>query len=224
MEKFCDLLIDKKIEILWSVSFRADILTPEAAEKMKAAGCYNVSIGIESANEAILKSINKGTSIGKIKEGVQILKDAGIEIMSQYVIGSPHETLDTVKESIAFAKELKCDYTNFYSILPYRGTPQWDYIKEHGTFYTEEIHQYHSMNPRIVFETPEFSYADRLEAIKLVKKEGFYSNKDKKNWMFDVAKETSRKIQMMLPKETGEQLYLILKSIYRMKIVKKNNM
>ncbi len=223
VETFCDLLIERDIQILWSVSLRADIMTGEIAQKMRKAGCFNVSIGIESANNYILSKINKGTTIEKITAGIKMLKEADIEIMSQYVIGSPHETLETVKESIAYAKQSGCDYTNFYSVLPFKGTAQWDYIAEHGTLYTSAIHDFHSINPRIVFETPEFSYKDRLEAIRLVKKEGFYSNQDKKNLLFDFAKETSRKMQNMLPKTIGESLYMVLKSIYRLKIIKKHN-
>jgi len=223
VEAFCDLLIQKGIDILWSISLRADIMTKEVAKKMKKAGCYNVSIGIESANDFILSKIGKGTSIDKISEGIKILKEAGIEIMSQYVIGSPHETLETVKESIAYAKHINCDYTNFYSVLPYKGTVQWDYVKKHGRLFTEHIHDFHSLEPRIVFDTPEFPYEDRLEAIRLVKKEGFYSNQDKKNWMFDVAKESSRKLRNILPQSIGDRVYMTLKSIYRIKIVKKNN-
>lgn len=223
VESFCDLLVQKAIKILWAVSLRADIMTTEVANKMKKAGCYNVSIGIESANNNILSKINKGTTIERITAGIKILKEAGMEIMSQYVIGSPFETLETVKESIVYAKQSGCDYTNFYMVLPFKGTVQWDHVSEHGTFYTKHIHEFHSINPRIVFETPEFSYKDRLEAIRLVKREGFYSNQDKKNWMFDFAKETSRKIQSILPKSIGEKIYLILKSIYRLKLVKKNN-
>ena len=224
VEAFCDLLIQKKLTILWSASLRADIMTQEIADKMKKAGCYNASIGIESANNDILQKMGKGTTIEKITEGIQMLKKAGIEVMAQYVIGNPHETLDTIKESVAFAKNSDCDYTNFYTVLPFKGTPQWDYVEKQGTLLCSEIHDFHSVNPRIVFETPEFGYEDRLAAIKLVKKEGFYSNKDKKNWMFDVAKDTSRKIQNLLPASMGEKVYLLLKSIYRLKLVKKNNL
>ena len=223
VERFCDLLIEKKIDILWSVSLRADIMTPEVAGKMREAGCYNVSIGIESANDEVLERIGKGTTIDKILEGIKMLKDADIEIMSQYVMGSPGDTLETIKESIEFAGKVKCDYTNFYAILPYKGTPQWDYVRDHGKLLVEKIHDFHSINPRIVFETPEFPYEDRLMALKLVKKQGYYSNQDKKNWMFDFAKETSRKIQELLPEEAGNRLYMILKSIYRLKVIKKNN-
>ena len=223
VERFCDLLIEKKIKILWSVSLRADIMTPAIACKMAEAGCYNVSIGIESANNEILSRMNKGTTIEKITEGIQMLKAAGIEVLSQFVIGSPYETLETVKESIEYAKHSACDYTNFYTVLPFKGTTQWDYVVNHGTFLAAEIHDFHSMNPKIVFETPGFPYKDRLTAIKLVKKEGFYSNKDKKSWWFDFAKDTSRNIQRLLPESLGEKVYMLLKSIYRIKIIKKNN-
>ena len=86
INRFCDSLIEKDIEILWSVSLRADILDQETAHKMKKAGCYNVSIGIESANNEMLKHINKGTTIEKITDGIKMLKEAGIEVMSQFVI------------------------------------------------------------------------------------------------------------------------------------------
>lgn len=224
VDKFCDQLLIKNIKILWSVSLRSDIMTQELAYKMKEAGCYNVAIGIESANNEILSHISKAITIEAISAGISMLKNAGIEIMSQYVIGSPYETLETVKQSVEYARHSGCDYTNFYTVLPFKGTAQWDYVEKHGTFYTKEIHDFHSINPRIVFETPEFPYKDRLEAIRLVKKNGFYSNKDKKSRMFDMAKETSEKIQRLLPEAAGEKLFLILKSIYKLRIVKKNNM
>ncbi|MCK9423105.1 MAG: B12-binding domain-containing radical SAM protein [Bacteroidales bacterium] len=223
VESFCDLLIRKKIKILWSASFRADIMTQEIAHKMKEAGCYNASIGIESANNEILSKMGKSTTVEKILSGIRMFKAAGIEVLSQYVIGSPYDTLETVKESIEFAKKSECDYSNFYTVLPFKGTPQWEYVLAHGKMYTQDIHDFHTINPRIVFETPEFPYKDRLEAIKLVKKEGFYSNKDKKSWLFDYAKETTRKIQKLLPESVGERLFLILKSVYKLKVVKKNN-
>ena len=223
-EEFCDLLIEKEIKILWSVSFRPDNVTPELARKMKMAGCFNVSIGIESANNNILEKIGKKTTIEEVRKGIKILKEANIEIMSQYVIGSPYDTLDTIQESVDFAKTSGCDFTNFYTVLPFKGTQQWEYIKEHCTLYSDKIHDYHSTKPRIVFETPEISYDDRLKAINLVKKEGFHSNKDKKSWWFDMAKDISMRIQNFLPKKTGDKVFLILKSVYRMKIVKKNNL
>ncbi len=223
VEAFCDLIIKKKIKILWSASIRADIMSQDIAYKMKEAGCYNASIGIESANNFILSNMGKSTTIEKMEDGIRMLKNAGIEVMSQFVIGSPQETLKTVKESIEFAKKSGCDFTNFYSVLPVKGTSQWDYVLKNGKFFSTEIHKFRSINPRIVFETPEFPYKDRLEAIRLVKKEGFYSHRDKKSWWFDFAKDIAEIIQRFLPESLGEKLYRLLKFIYSFKIIKKNN-
>lgn len=220
---FCNLLMEKNIQLLWSASIRADLMTRELAFKMKEAGCYNVSIGVESANNEMLQKMGKNTTIEQITEGIGFIRDAGIEIMSQYVIGSPYETLETVRETVQWAKKSGCDFKNFYTVLPFKGTPQWEYVKQHGKLYTDKIHRFHSINPRIVFETPEFSYDDRLEAIRLVEKEGFYSNKDTKNPWFDFAKDVSRRLQEMLPDSTGRKVYGFLKSVYRMKLIKKHN-
>lgn len=223
VDEFCDELIDKKFKILWSVSLRADKLTRELARKMKEAGCYNVAIGIESANEMILQHMNKSTDLERLQSGIRILKEAGIEVLSQFVIGSPFDTLETVRESIEFAKTSGSDYSNFYTVLPFKGTAQWEYVSKHGHFFADKIHDFHTLEPRIVFETPEFPYKDRLEAIRLARKEGFYSNKDKKSWLFDTGKETARVIQKILPASTGKMLYMMLKWVYSMKLVKKNN-
>lgn len=85
VSEFCDLLIARNLNILWSASIRADIMTEKIACKMKQAGCYNVAIGIESANNEILKHIRKNTEIEKIKVGIAMLKKAGIVVLSQYV-------------------------------------------------------------------------------------------------------------------------------------------
>lgn len=99
---FCNELIIQKLNIIWSTSVRVDLITPEIAAKIKQSGCYNVSIGIESANNEVLKKINKKTTIERISDGINILRDAGIDVMGQFMIGNPGDNLDTVKESIEF--------------------------------------------------------------------------------------------------------------------------
>jgi anaerobic magnesium-protoporphyrin IX monomethyl ester cyclase len=223
VEAFCDLLIEKKIKILWAVNARADHITLPLALKMKEAGCYNVAIGVESANNEVLRRISKKTSIEKVTEGIKIFKQAGIEVLGQFVIGSPYDTKETVMESINYAKNSPMDFVNFYTILPFKGTTQWDYIAEHGTFFGTSNHDYHTVKPRIVFETPEFPFSDRLEVIKAARKLGYYSNKDKKNILFDFAKEFSRRMQNILPQSISSRVYRVLKSIYQIRLIKKNN-
>ena len=221
IELFCQKLIEQKINILWSTPVKVEIITKDVADLMKRAGCYNVGIGIESANNSILKKIRKNTTIEQIEKGIAIFKEAGIEVLGQFVIGSPGETLDTVKESIEFAKKSKLDYIMFYSILPFKGTEQWDYAINKGDFPMRKIHKFHTIKPRIVFETPEFNYNDRLIAINLAKKEGYYSDSNDRNVLFDLGKELASKAQAYLPSWLSNRMYLFMKNTYRRRLLNK---
>jgi anaerobic magnesium-protoporphyrin IX monomethyl ester cyclase len=223
LEEFCDLLIAKNTCILWSASIRADIITRNLANKMKASGCYNVAVGIESANNFVLQAMNKKTTIEEITKGITVLKKAGIEVLGQFVIGSPGDTFKTINESIEYAKNSELDFVNFYTVLPFKGTPQWKYIQNFGHFFSTTIHEFHSMKPRIVFDTPEFPFIDRVRAIKLATKAGYNSNKDKKNIWFDLIKNLSVTIQKILPATIGNKIFMIMKSVYRIRLVKKYN-
>jgi radical SAM superfamily enzyme YgiQ (UPF0313 family) len=214
------MLLHRKLKFLWTTHVRVEIITNEIAQLMKKSGCYNVGIGIESANNSILKTMQKKNTIEAVQKGIRIFKEAGIEVLGQFVIGSPGDTLETVKESIDFAKKSELDFVMFYSILPFKTTAQWDFVLNNGKLYSKKIHEFHTIKPRIVFETPEFSYADRLRAIDLAKKEGFYSDSNDRNVFYDLGKDLASKIQQVLPDRISRKLYITMKNLYRKRIWK----
>jgi anaerobic magnesium-protoporphyrin IX monomethyl ester cyclase len=218
VEKFCDYLIEKKTGIIWSTSVRVDRINDIVAKKMKLAGCYNVCIGIESANNEVLKLMSKSNTREKIYEGIQIFRQAGIDVMGQFMIGNPGDTLDTIKESIEYAKTSNLNGVEFYTALPYKDTYLWEYATTHGKMLTDKpVWEYHTINPRIVFETPEFPLEDRLKAIELVTQSGFYHalSSDKKDILLDIGKHTAKIVQQIFKGKFGNQFYLFLRSAYR---------
>lgn len=218
---FCNELLKRKRKILWSTPVRAEIIDPETAQLMKKAGCYNVGIGIESANNAQLVRMQKRNTIEAVQKGIRIFKDAGIEVLGQFVIGSPGDTLASVRQSIAFAKQSELDFVMFYAILPFKTTKQWDYVQKEGRLYHDKIHDFHAIHPRIVFDTPEFSYEDRLQAIAEAKAEGYYSETNDRQTLFDIGKDLASLLQQTLPAGISSRLYLMMKYIYR-KLIWKN--
>lgn len=175
VRQFCKLLIEEKLGIIWSTSIRVDLITKETAELMYASGCYNVSIGIESANNEVLRLMNKRNTKEKIYEGIQLLRNAKIDVMGQFMIGNPGDTLISIEESIDFARTSNLTGVEFYTALPYRGSLLWDYVQNHAKLLTDaEPYTYHNICPRIIFETPEFTFKDRLKAIELATKNGYY--------------------------------------------------
>lgn len=168
---FCDLLIINKLNIQWfSSGFRADRVSLELAIKMKESGCLGVSIGIESASDKILKNMKKKTEIAKITKGYRNLTSAGIPVQAQFMIGNPGDTLETVMESIEYAKKQGFANAAFYLALPYPKTELWDYVKNNGTFLQKDYTKFHHFSNQPVFETPEFSAKDRIMAYELGRK------------------------------------------------------
>lgn len=218
VDKFCDYLIAKRTGIIWTTSVRIDRISESIALKMKQSGCYNVSIGIESANNEVLKLMSKSNTIEKIYDGIQIFRRAGIDVMGQFMIGNPGDTLSTVEESIAFAKTSNLNGVEFYTALPYKDTQLWEYATTHGRLLTDKpVWEYHTINPRIVFDTPEFPFADRVKAVDLAFNNGFYHalSTDKRNRVLDFGKQIAKLAQRIFKGKFGNQIYLLLRSVYR---------
>jgi anaerobic magnesium-protoporphyrin IX monomethyl ester cyclase len=215
VEKICDLLTEKNLEILWSTPLRAELINENIATKMKAAGCYNVGIGIESANNSILEQTGKNACIEDMEKGIEIFQKAGIEVLGQFVIGNPGDTFDTVSESLEWANNSNLNFIKFYSALPFKGTHLWEFATKQGKLYSEKIHEYHNTFPRIVFETEEFNHSDRLRAIALARKSGYYSDSNDKSLLFDFGKGMAKSFQGILPSSLGNAFYLMLKRTYK---------
>lgn len=214
-EEFCDLLIQSQLKILWNTPFRADRVDKNLADKMKKAGCYNVAIGIESADNGLLQSMEKQTTIEQITAGIKILRQAGIEVLGQFIIGIPGETPETFNKTLTYALNCELDFVLFYSALPYKRTNQWDYIEENGRFISRDMHNFHDIKPRIVFETPGFSYDDRARAIKTAEKAGFYVDDNRLSHVFDFGRTAAKYFQQILPADLGNFVYLKMKNFYR---------
>lgn len=216
--ELCNLLINEKLDILWSTSIRVDLITNDIAQKMKKSGCYNVSIGIESANNNVLKQMNKNTTKEKIYKGIQILRNAGIDVMGQFMIGNPGDTLETVKESIDFAKSSNLTGVEFYTALPYKDSLLYEYVRSHGKMLTDqECYTFHNISPRIIYETPDFTYEQRLKAIELAIENGFYNalSKDEKSYILDIGRNLAKLFQKLFKGKIGNIVYLKLRNIYR---------
>jgi anaerobic magnesium-protoporphyrin IX monomethyl ester cyclase len=70
IEEFCTIILGRNMDFQWfSAGFRADKISLSLARKMKEAGCIGVSVGIESANNEILRRIKKKETIEEIEKG-----------------------------------------------------------------------------------------------------------------------------------------------------------
>ncbi|MCL2389759.1 MAG: radical SAM protein, partial [Elusimicrobia bacterium] len=135
IEKICNLIIKENIKIPWSCpnGIRADKIDDNLIKLMKKAGCYRLSLGIESANETILKNIVKGESIDTIKKAISILKQNKIISHGFFIFGLPGETKKSINETINFALTSGLDQADFMILDMRPGTDLWYELSDQFT-------------------------------------------------------------------------------------------
>ncbi|MFH1190135.1 MAG: radical SAM protein [Candidatus Omnitrophota bacterium] len=118
----------------WAVpnGVRMDTLDDELLALMKETGLYMISLGIESGSDEILKAMRKGITVAKIRECVDRIDRAGIDMAGFFILGFPGETAGTIKETIDFAAELPLKRANFFTYLPFPGTESYERLLAGG--------------------------------------------------------------------------------------------
>ncbi|MEM3550224.1 MAG: radical SAM protein [Candidatus Bathyarchaeia archaeon] len=147
VEEICDEILREGLDISWGASSRVDTISKRLAEKMRKAGCWIVYLGIESASQKILNAMGKKITISQIVKAVKTLKEAEIQILGSFILGFPEETVETAKQTIAFAKKLGLDYAQFSILTPYPGTPIYNYAKENNMLLTRDWFKFNVIEP-----------------------------------------------------------------------------
>lgn len=130
--EICDLIKENFRDIVFRITTRANLLTPQICKSLKESGCSIVCLGLESGNNEILKLIKKGETTEIQRKGVEMCHDAGLKVKGFFIIGLPGETRKTALQTIEFAKSLNLEYVDCYPITPYPGTPLWDDPEKYG--------------------------------------------------------------------------------------------
>jgi hypothetical protein len=127
-----DLLTNGPHQFRWATLSRVDIVTEELLEKMSRAGCHTIQFGVESSDQKILESIEKGISPERVKEVFSLCRKLGIRTLAHFILGLPGETLQTAKDTIDFALEIDPDFASFNVASPRLGTALRDEALEKG--------------------------------------------------------------------------------------------
>jgi radical SAM superfamily enzyme YgiQ (UPF0313 family) len=125
-EGVCRYLADLGAPLEWCCQTRADRVDAELVDLMRRAGCRLIHIGVESGSERVLEASGKATSKERIRDGVRLIHEAGIETLAFFMFGLPGETDAEREETIEFALELEPSYASFHFATPYPGSRLFD--------------------------------------------------------------------------------------------------
>lgn len=162
----CEQLKEEGLDIPWTCETRVNLVDSKLLKNMKDTGCYMIAYGIESGNQEILNNLNKDITLEQAIHAFKLTKEADIETVAYFMIGSLGETPDTVKDTIEFAKNLDPDFVQFSITTPYPGTELYDRLAKEGCLSEEwDKYMYANLNSSDypAFETKNLSREELKE-------------------------------------------------------------
>jgi radical SAM superfamily enzyme YgiQ (UPF0313 family) len=118
--------------IKWTCLTRVDLINESVLELMKDAGCRIIQIGIESGNNDLLAQMKKDITVEETLDACNLIKKHNIELQTFFLVGFPHETEETLKDTVRMMKKCKSDKIMYSIFTPYPYTPLFEFCENNG--------------------------------------------------------------------------------------------
>ncbi len=129
--EFCAAIVRRGLVFDWTANSRAD-LPADLLAAMAKAGCRQVCVGFESADETALSAMKKGLSPERMGRFRAEAAAAGIQVHGCFIFGFPGDTRESILRTIDFAVKLGPDTAQFYPVMVYPGTEAYAQYRERG--------------------------------------------------------------------------------------------
>lgn len=84
---------------------RAEGLTPHQAALLARAGFTKLELGLQSVRPQTLTRVKRGGNPAKLAEAAKLLREGGIELLVDLIVGLPGDTADDVRRGVEFLLE-----------------------------------------------------------------------------------------------------------------------
>jgi len=163
----CDYLIDAGFDMHWHCSSRIDVLDRPLMEKMYAAGCRHIQIGIESADQGVLDTAGKNVDLGDLESKLEAAREIGIAIQAGFMIGFPADSPESIARNVEYAKRIweryDLDTITLAYNTPYPGTEYYRNADALGlTIHARHWREFAITNP--IVSTARFGIDDLTKA------------------------------------------------------------
>lgn len=142
---------------------RAEYLDADQVALLAAAGFRTVEVGLQSATPAALRAVRRPTHLEKFQRGVRLLRDQGIEVFLDLILGLPEETPETFRATLDWLEANDLRPFDLFTLQVLPNTRLRAEATRRGLRYQPEP-------PYYVLSTPTLSFSDlktlRQEALR----------------------------------------------------------
>ena len=107
---------------IWAYA-RIDTIQSHQLKLLRDGGIQWLALGIESGSKHVREESQKALNSKDIVNIVGDIQKAGISVIGNFIFGLPDDNFETMGETLELAKELNCEFANFYSAMAYPGSP-----------------------------------------------------------------------------------------------------
>lgn len=134
VEDFTGMMIDRPLGMTFNCAVRAEHIDAGLLAQMRSAGCWMMSLGIETGDEQLLARHRQNADLGHLAEKIRMIKAAGIRTKGLLMMGLPGETEMSIQRSMKYVFSLPIDDFNLAKFTPFPGSPVYENIHELGEF------------------------------------------------------------------------------------------
>lgn len=130
--EFCHKVINQPLGVTFNCAARAEHLDLELLQLMRKAGCWMISLGIETGDENLLAAHRQNPDLQMMREKIDLIKSVGIRVKGLLMMGLPGETETSIRKSQEYVYSLPIDDFNLAKFTPFPGSPVYRQIKDGG--------------------------------------------------------------------------------------------
>ena len=149
-------MIREKLNIHWSAQVRCDAAAdPELMDLMAESGCFYVYVGLESISPEVLKHFDKHQSLEQMESAIREFHDRRIRIHGMFIFGADHDTSETFRRTVRFARVHHIESVQFMILVPLPGTPLLEQMEKEGRLLSRDWSLYDAHH--VVFQPKNMS-------------------------------------------------------------------
>ena len=134
----------KESDIVWRGQ-TISIATRDQLKLAKESGCLELSVGIETVDDDVMKLIDKKwQSQKKIEEFIKNCKEFDIKVKICLILGLPGEKEDIADKTIEFLKKVRPDFISVSGFCPLPGSTIYRDPEKYGIKYIDKDWNKHS--------------------------------------------------------------------------------
>jgi anaerobic magnesium-protoporphyrin IX monomethyl ester cyclase len=105
----CDEIVRRGLKIAFFATTRTDHVDETVLRKLKDAGCYGISYGVETGSPLMLERMGKENDIETSEKAIQLTKQVGLQVTALMIVGNIGETDETINDTVQFLRRTRPD-------------------------------------------------------------------------------------------------------------------